>query len=61
MGHRRARTAPGPFFESRIKLLLDRLVDAQRWEAVLEWGERWIALAGAAEAAYRALMIANAG
>ena len=48
-------------FEARIKLLLDRLVEAQRWDEVIEWGERWIALAGAAEPAYRALMIAYAG
>ena len=45
-------------FESRIKLLLDRLVEDGRWEDVLEWGERWIALGGAAEPAYRALMAA---
>jgi WD40 repeat protein/DNA-binding SARP family transcriptional activator len=48
-------------FESRIKLLLDRLVEGGRWADVLEWGERWIALAGAAEPAYRALMAAYAG
>ena len=27
-------------FEHRMKLLLDRLVEARRWEDVLEWGER---------------------
>jgi DNA-binding SARP family transcriptional activator len=45
-------------FEGRIKLLLDRLVGARRWDEVLEWGERWIALAVAPEPAYRALMVA---
>ncbi len=48
-------------FEARIKLLLDRLVEARRWEDVLKWGKKWIALAGAAEPAYRALMIAYSG
>ena len=48
-------------FESRIKLLLDRLVEAHAWDAVIEWGEKWIALSSATEPAYRALMIAYAG
>ena len=48
-------------FEGRIKLLLDRLVEAHSWDEVIEWGEKWIALSGATEPAYRALMIAYSG
>jgi DNA-binding SARP family transcriptional activator len=48
-------------FESRIRLLLDCLVKTQRWVDVFEWGEKWIALTGPAEPAYRALMTAYAG
>jgi WD40 repeat protein/DNA-binding SARP family transcriptional activator len=47
-------------FEARIKLLLERLLEDQRWEEVFEWAEKWVALAGAAEPAYRALMVAYA-
>jgi ABC-type oligopeptide transport system substrate-binding subunit/DNA-binding SARP family transcriptional activator/energy-coupling factor transporter ATP-binding protein EcfA2 len=47
-------------FEHKMKLLLDRLVDARRWEEILDWGERWIALGHTPEPAYRALMIAHA-
>ena len=32
----------------------------QRWPAVLEWGECWIALGHTPEPAYRALMLAHA-
>ncbi|HET7090141.1 MAG TPA: BTAD domain-containing putative transcriptional regulator, partial [Anaerolineae bacterium] len=48
-------------FEQKMALLLDRLVEARRWQDVLEWGERWIALGHVPEPAYRALMIAHAG
>ncbi|HKZ83910.1 MAG TPA: BTAD domain-containing putative transcriptional regulator [Anaerolineae bacterium] len=48
-------------FEHKMKLLLDRLVEARRWEDVLEWGERWIVLGYTPEPAYRALMVAHAG
>ena len=48
-------------FEHKMRLLLDRLVEARRWEDVLEWGERWIALGHVPEPAYRALMVAHAG
>ncbi len=48
-------------FERRIKLLLDRLVEAHSWDEVIEWGEKWIALSGATEPAYQALMIAYSG
>ncbi len=47
-------------FEHRMKLLLERLVEAQRWDDVLEWAERWIALGHVPEPAYRALMQAHA-
>ena len=45
-------------FERKMALLLDKLVEAQRWPEVLEWGERWIALGQVPEPAYRALMAA---
>jgi DNA-binding SARP family transcriptional activator len=48
-------------FEHKMNLLLDRLVEAQRWQDILEWGERWIALGGSPEPAYRALMVAHSG
>jgi WD40 repeat protein/serine/threonine protein kinase len=48
-------------FERKIQLLLDRLVAEQRWQEVLVWGERWIALGHAPEPAYRALMFAYSG
>ena len=46
-------------FEARMGVLIERLLSAGQWAQVLEWGERWIALGGAPEPAYRALMIAN--
>ncbi|HRE29027.1 MAG TPA: bacterial transcriptional activator domain-containing protein, partial [Anaerolineales bacterium] len=46
-------------FEAWMSLLLDKLVAVQRWEDVLEWGERWIALGHTPEAAYRALIVAH--
>jgi WD40 repeat protein/DNA-binding SARP family transcriptional activator len=48
-------------FEQRIGRLLDGLVAAQGWPDVLEWGERWIALGGAPEPAFQALMVAHSG
>lgn len=46
--------------ERTLNLLLDRLVAEARWEDVLQWAERWIALGHTPEAAYRALMLAHA-
>jgi hypothetical protein len=48
-------------FERKMALLLDKLVEAQRWPEVLDWGERWIALGHVPEPAHRALMSAHAG
>ena len=48
-------------FERKLTLLLERLVEGQRWADVLHWGERWIALGYTPEPAYRALMMAHAG
>ncbi|HZD58285.1 MAG TPA: BTAD domain-containing putative transcriptional regulator [Anaerolineales bacterium] len=42
-----------------MQALLDLLVEAGRWPQVLEWSERWIALGGTPEPAYRALMLAH--
>ena len=46
-------------FEQHMGLLLEGLIATKSWPAVLEWGERWIALGGAPEPAYRALMVAR--
>ncbi|MEW5986826.1 MAG: BTAD domain-containing putative transcriptional regulator [Chloroflexota bacterium] len=48
-------------FETKMNLLLDRLVEEQRWDDTLDWGERWIYLSHAPEPAYRAMMVAHAG
>ena len=47
-------------FERKMQGWLERLVEEERWAEVLEWGERWIALGGAPELAYQALMAAHA-
>jgi len=46
-------------FDVRMERLLDQLVEAERWIAVQEWGERWLTLCGVREPAYRALMLAS--
>src|SRR5215212_3687134 len=46
-------------FEAGMEQLLEQLIAAERWIAVLEWGERWLTLSGAREPAYRALMLAS--
>ncbi len=46
-------------FESKMQQLLETLLLEQRWQMVLEWGERWIGLGQTPEPAYRALMIAH--
>ena len=48
-------------FERKLTLLLERLVETQRWADILHWAERWIALGYTPEPAYRALMLAHAG
>lgn len=47
-------------FEGRLQELLQSLIADQRWAAVLEWGEHWIAHGQTPEPAYRALMLAYA-
>src|SRR5262249_39568772 len=44
----------------KMQRVLDGLVAERRWPAVLEWGERWVALGHAPEPGYRALMRAHA-
>jgi WD40 repeat protein/DNA-binding SARP family transcriptional activator len=44
-------------FESKMEQLVDQLVDMERWTAVQEQSERWLALGQAPEPAYRALML----
>ncbi len=45
--------------EAWMAVLLDKLVAAERWDDVIEWGERWIAQGHTPEAAYRALIVAH--
>ena len=47
-------------FNRKIELLLDLLVIEKRWNEVIEWAERWIAIEKTPEAAFRAIMIAHA-
>jgi WD40 repeat protein/class 3 adenylate cyclase len=44
-------------FETKMERLVEKLVDAERWTAVQEQCERWLALGRASEPAYRALML----
>src|SRR6185436_6757410 len=45
-------------FDSKMGQLLDLLVAANRWIAVQEQAERWLALGNAPEPAFRALLLA---
>lgn len=46
-------------FEQKMARLLGVLLEERRWEEILDWGERWIALGQTPEPAFRALMIAH--
>jgi WD40 repeat protein/DNA-binding SARP family transcriptional activator len=46
-------------FETKMEQLLNQLVSAERWIAVQEQAERWLALGNTPEPAYRALMLAH--
>ncbi|MBN1149485.1 MAG: AAA family ATPase [Anaerolineales bacterium] len=48
-------------YQQKMNLLLERLLQAGRWQEALEWGEGWIRLGYSPEAAFRALMRAHAG
>ena len=45
-------------FESKMEQLVEQLVTVERWTAVQEQSERWLALGDTPEPAYRALMLA---
>src|SRR5712692_3524761 len=47
-------------FDSKLGRLLGQLTAAHNWREIVDWGERWIGLGSAPEAAYRALMVAHA-
>lgn len=47
-------------YSNRMGLLLERLIEAGRWDDVLYWGEEWIRLGHAPEPAFRALLAAHA-
>jgi WD40 repeat protein/class 3 adenylate cyclase len=44
-------------FESKMGQLVEKLVESERWTAVQEQCERWLALGHVSEPAYRALML----
>src|SRR4029079_13698085 len=45
-------------FDTKMEHLLGQLIASERWSAVQEQAERWLALGNALEPAYRALMLA---
>ena len=47
-------------YGSKMQTLLEKLIEAQRWNTAIEWSERWIAQGETPEPAYRALMLAHA-
>ena len=47
-------------YERKMHQFIEQLIQEQRWEDVLNWGEHWIAKGQIPEAAYRALMRAHA-
>jgi WD40 repeat protein/class 3 adenylate cyclase len=46
-------------FDAKMEQLLELLVGSERWTAVQEQAERWLALGSAPEPAFRALMLAS--
>ena len=48
-------------YHQKMNLLLERLIQAGRWDDALKWSEQWIGLGYSPEPAYRALMSAYAG
>ena len=44
-------------FDSKMEQLVAQLIAAERWTAVQEQAERWLALGKTLEPAYRALML----
>jgi DNA-binding SARP family transcriptional activator len=46
-------------FDTKLEHLLGQLIASERWSAVQEQAERWLALGTAHEPAYRALMLAH--
>jgi DNA-binding SARP family transcriptional activator/tetratricopeptide (TPR) repeat protein len=48
-------------YHQRMKLLLDSLLAHGEWHEALKWGEQWIRLGHAPEAAYQSLMVVYDG
>jgi len=48
-------------YHQKMNLLLERLIQSEHWDEVLEWGEGWIRRGYSPEPAFRALMQAYAG
>lgn len=48
-------------FNQIMKMLVDQLLQAQRWNEVLDWAEHWLHFAHLPEDAYAALMMAYTG
>jgi len=48
-------------YHQKMNLLLERLIQSEYWDEVLEWGEEWIRFGYAPEPAFRYMMQAHAG
>lgn len=48
-------------YHQKMNMLLEQMIQAEQWDDALKWGEEWIRLGYAPEAAFRALMQAHAG
>jgi len=48
-------------YHQKMNLLMERLIEAGRWQEVLNWGEQWLRLGYSPEPAFRALMLAHGG
>lgn len=48
-------------FEEKVALLIERLIQEERWREAVNWAEFWIARGGAPEPAFRALIRAYHG
>lgn len=48
-------------YDHKMQLLIERLLQEQRWDQVLERSETWVSFGRVPEPAYRALMMAQAG
>lgn len=48
-------------YHQKMNLLLEKLIQGERWNEAVQWAEQWIRLDNAPEPAFRMLMYAHAG